>query len=326
MLAVMPISLRFFCARHLNVPSSSNAARCHLDGALFSSCTNAVIAAFPSGGIGEHTLFDVGIAIGGVMAKRFVPQKAPINRSLDRGIAILRAFRPGAELLGNGELSERTGLSPATVSRLTQTLTHAGYLEYDSMQRAYRLGAGVLSLGHAMRTGSSVLRVATPLMSGLARRLRINVGLAVQDSDEMVYLESLRSNVRASQRVIVSGHRVPIELTALGRAFLAAAKDPERSALIARLKSKGRKRWPLIERGIAEAAASIKQKNYCIATWQPEVTALATPIVIEGRPVYVLNVSVTSDESAAIWEERLHQPLLDLAAQIRAAIIDLELP
>jgi hypothetical protein len=40
----------------------------------------------------------------------------------------------------------------------------------------------------------------------------------------------------------------------------------------------------------------------------------------------VLNVSVTADESAAIWEERLHQPLLDLAAQIRAAIIDLELP
>jgi DNA-binding IclR family transcriptional regulator len=260
----------------------------------------------------------------GVMTTRFVPQKAPINRSLDRGIAILRAFRPGAELLGNGELSERTGLSPATVSRLTQTLTHAGYLEYDSMQRAYRLGAGVLSLGHAMRTGSSVLRVATPLMSALARRLRINVGLAVQDSDEMVYLESLRFNVRASQRVIVSGHRVPIELTALGRAYLAAAKEPGRSALIARLKAKGRKRWPAIERGIVEAAASIERRSYCFATWQPEVTALATPIVIEGRPIYVVNLSVTSEEPASRWVERLREPLLELATQIQTAIVDLD--
>ena len=33
------------------------------------------------------------------------------NRSLQRGVEILRAFRPGTDLLGNGELAERTGLS-----------------------------------------------------------------------------------------------------------------------------------------------------------------------------------------------------------------------
>jgi DNA-binding IclR family transcriptional regulator len=33
----------------------------------------------------------------------------PPNRSLERGIEILRAFRPGSTLLGNGELAERTG-------------------------------------------------------------------------------------------------------------------------------------------------------------------------------------------------------------------------
>lgn len=44
------------------------------------------------------------------------------NRSLERGVEILRAFRPGTDLMGNSELSERTGIAPATVSRLTQTL------------------------------------------------------------------------------------------------------------------------------------------------------------------------------------------------------------
>lgn len=47
------------------------------------------------------------------------------NRSLERGIDILRAFKPGADLLGNGELAERTGLPRATVSRLAQTLRTA---------------------------------------------------------------------------------------------------------------------------------------------------------------------------------------------------------
>ncbi|HWT21187.1 MAG TPA: helix-turn-helix domain-containing protein, partial [Variovorax sp.] len=49
-----------------------------------------------------------------------------LNRSLVRGIEILRAFRPGADLLGNGEIAERTSLSRATVSRLAQTLVETG--------------------------------------------------------------------------------------------------------------------------------------------------------------------------------------------------------
>jgi DNA-binding IclR family transcriptional regulator len=261
-----------------------------------------------------------------MIAARFIPQKAPANRSLERGVALLRAFRPGAELLGNGELSERTGLSPATVSRLTQTLVRVGYLEHDPLQRAYRLGAAVLSLGHAMRTGSSVLRVTTPLMRALARRMRINVGLAVQDGDEMVYLESQRFNARASQRAVVAGHRVPIELTALGRAYLAVAREPEKSALLARLKAKGRKRWASIEQDIAGAAISIQRKKYCFATWQPEVTALATPVVMAGRPIYVVNVSVTSERPPVEVVSHLERPLLELAGQIAAAIADLDQP
>lgn len=54
-----------------------------------------------------------------------------LNRSLERGMEILRAFRPGSTLLGNSEIAERTGLSPATVSRLTQTLVVAGMLAHD---------------------------------------------------------------------------------------------------------------------------------------------------------------------------------------------------
>jgi DNA-binding IclR family transcriptional regulator len=56
---------------------------------------------------------------------------SPLNRSVLRGAEILRAFKPGSDLLGNGELSERTGLSPSTVSRLTQTLVVAGLLQLD---------------------------------------------------------------------------------------------------------------------------------------------------------------------------------------------------
>jgi DNA-binding IclR family transcriptional regulator len=251
--------------------------------------------------------------------------RSPLNRSLKRGIAILRAFRPGTELLGNGELAERTGLPRASISRLTQTLTEVGYLEYCAPQRAYRLGAPVLTLGHAMRSGSPVLRVATPPMTALARRLRINVGLAVRDGDEMVYLESVRFNTKGSQRSVVSGQRVPIELTALGRAWLAVAPETERKMLLAQLKVKRRKRWRKLEKEVADAAAHVKQNGYCIASWQPQVIALATPLLSTQHPIHVLNVSMTTEEPLEVAIRALEQPLLALAANLRQAINEIGL-
>jgi DNA-binding IclR family transcriptional regulator len=248
------------------------------------------------------------------------PNRSPLNRSLNRGIAILRAFRPGTELLGNGELAERTALPRASISRLTQTLTQAGYLEYCAPKRAYRLGAPVLTLGHAMRTGSSVLRVAAPAMAALARRLHINVGLAVRDGDDMVYLESVRFNEKGSQRSVVSGQRVPIELTALGRAWLAAAPPSERRSFMAQLKLKRRKRWRLLEKEIVDAVTSIERRGYCVATWQPQVIALAAPLLSTQHPIHVINVSVTTAEPRESVIAALEQPLLALAEELRRAL------
>jgi len=242
------------------------------------------------------------------------------NRSLERGVEILRAFRPGSDLLGNGELAERTGLSRATVSRLTQTLVGTGLLEHDRLRRAYRLAAPVLSLAHAMRSGSPVLQAAAPLMRGVAEKLRINVGLAVADRDEMVYLESVRYNRKVALRNVVAGQRVPIELTSLGRAYLAAAPEERRRALLAQFRARRSTGGPSLAREIARAIDSVAGQGFCVASWQPQVVALATPIVVGGHPVYVLNMSVTTEASADAVAVELGPALLELAAKLRDAI------
>jgi DNA-binding IclR family transcriptional regulator len=242
-----------------------------------------------------------------------------LNRSLERGMEILRAFRPGSTLLGNSEIAERTGLSPATVSRLTQTLVVAGMLAHDRSARAYRLAAPVLSLAHAMRTGSVVLQVAAPLMRALAEKLRINVGLAVADRSEMVYLESIRYNRRASLRNVVSGQRVPIELTSLGRAWLAVAPADVREALFAEFAAR-RTDWPRLRKDIDKSIDSVERRGWCVASWQPEVVALATPLKLDAAWGYVLNVSVSSTESSSDVTAELSAPLLALSQKITRAV------
>ena len=245
------------------------------------------------------------------------------NRSLERGMEILRAFRPGVDLLGNGELAERTGLSRATVSRLTQTLVDAGFLERDRHQRAYRLAVEVLSLAHAMRSGSPLLKVASPLMRAEAERLKINVGLAMADRDEMVYLESIRFGKKVTWRNIAMGQRIPMELTSLGRSWLSTVDEETLQTLMDSFREKHRVGWQSLKREILASIASVREKGYCCVSWQPEVVALAMPVVTKDHPVFVLNMSSTTDESPEEVEINLKKPLLDLGSRLRDLIEEL---
>lgn len=247
------------------------------------------------------------------------PGRSPANRSLERGIDILRSFRPGSELLGNAELAERTGLSRSTVTRLTQTLVGTGYLQVEPRTRAYRLAPAVLSLAHAMRSGSTILGIAAPAMRAVAQAERINVGLAAADRDEMVYLESIRYNRRPSLRVVVSGQRVPMELTSLGRAWLAGAPDEQRKALLAHFRKARSGQWSTLGPALAAAIADVHGIGYCAASWQAEVVAVATPLLFGGTR-YALNVSVSTPDPPATAVRELAPTLLALKARLQAAL------
>jgi DNA-binding IclR family transcriptional regulator len=249
-------------------------------------------------------------------------ERAAQNRSLERGIEILRAFRQGVDMLGNGELAERTGLSKATVSRLTQTLVAGGMLEHVRSERAYRLGAPVLALAHAMRIGSPILSIAGPKMRSVAEKQRVNVGLAAPDRDSMVYLESFRYNRRASLRSVVAGQRVPIELTSLGRAYLASLTEEARRQKLLQLKPIRPQSWNSVEREIETAVASVEKTGFCLAAWQPGVVAVAAPLVLGREQTYALNISITSDRPPAHVARELKVPLLELKAALLDALTE----
>jgi DNA-binding IclR family transcriptional regulator len=206
----------------------------------------------------------------------------PSNRSLVRGVNLLKAFRAGSGWLGNAEIAARTALPKATVSRLTQTLVSLNWLVYDASRRAYALSPSVLSLGHAMRTGSDLLSLAAPLMREVSTQHAVNVGLASADGFDMVYLESIRYERRAALRQVLSGQRIPMELTALGRAHLSSLKEDQRLALLTQISTKYKTGWAAIQKDIDAALMDLQDKGFCAASWQPQAWAMAKPFVFEG--------------------------------------------
>jgi len=253
-------------------------------------------------------------------SSRTVPSSAADNRSLLRGLEILRAFRPGIDVLTNGELAERTNLPRSTVSRLTGTLVRAGFLQYDARHGGYRLHATVLGLAHAMRSGSYILNQALDAMQNTARQLRVNVGLAIPDQEDMIYLDTIRYGPNASLRKVVSGQRVPMALTSLGRAYISTLRGPERRVLMQRLRMRHERDWEEIRKEIERCIIEVHETGTCIASWQPKVVAISTPLVFSNDPTHVLNMSLFTERTIDEVKAELAPELLRLRDIIMAAV------
>lgn len=248
-------------------------------------------------------------------------RETPGSRSLERGLALLRAFRPGTSSLGNAELAQRTGLPRPTVTRLTRSLVDSGFLDFDAELGAYRLGAPFLSLGHTVRQASVVLELALPLMRQIAEASNINVGLALADGDDMVYLDSVRRSRAGVFRRIVSGSRVPIELTALGRAWLAGVDAETRRRKLAAIAPRHGQRWPSLAADIEDGLARIAREGYCSAVWQAGLVSIAAPLCSPGVAVHSVNISFSvADGDLRTLETRYAPSLLRMVERFQEAL------
>lgn len=247
------------------------------------------------------------------------------TRSLQRGLAILRCFRPGLGALCNMDLVERTGLPKATVSRLTKTLVNNGFLRRVAGSNEFRLSYSVLSLAHAVMLDSQVAHEALPLMQDLGQSGAINVGLSVRDELDMVYLHVVYGDPSRDARRIEPGHRKPLEVNAVGRAYLAALQEDERNALLHRCAVRHPQgRWQRIAQELERAFQTYGQQGYVSVIWNEATESIAIPLVLtEG--IFVANVSFnindySHDEAVRRFVPALRQlgRVLEERLQVRA--------
>jgi len=206
--------------------------------------------------------------------------------ALARGLEVLSAFRSRDRMLGNQELARRCGLPKSTISRLTHTLTREGYLEPASDGKGasgYRLGSAVLALGGAMLARMDVRQLARPLMQDLADSSQTMVSLGMRDRLSMIYVENCRSESALTLSLDV-GSRIPLAVSAMGRAYLAGCSDSERSDLMERIRGHDEMAWPRTRAGIEQALGHYREYgcSSSFGDWQKDVNAIATAFSLEG--------------------------------------------
>jgi IclR family acetate operon transcriptional repressor len=160
----------------------------------------------------------------------------PTNR--DEGIQVLRraaaaldeiAAQPGRLRLV--DLGERLGLAKSTARRLLVGLVEVGLATVDSYG-CFSLGERLLGFGSA--AGAHVSAIFRPTIERVARATDDEtVDLSVLRGQRMWFVDQIESSHRL-RAVSAIGVRFPLEVTANGKAALAALDDADAQAAIAR--------------------------------------------------------------------------------------------
>jgi IclR family pca regulon transcriptional regulator len=160
------------------------------------------------------------------------PDRRPdFVQSLERGLAVIRAFESNRRELTLSEVARAAGLTRAAARRFLLTLVELGYVSRD--EGRFSLRPRVLELGYAYLSGLSLTEVAQPHMEGLVAALNESCSISVLDDTDIVYV------VRVPTRRIMSvtlavGTRLPAYATSMGRVLLAALPAEELDALLER--------------------------------------------------------------------------------------------
>jgi DNA-binding IclR family transcriptional regulator len=254
---------------------------------------------------------------------------AAFATTLAKGLVVLEAFEAGASMLGNMELSARTGIPRPTVARLTHTLAELGYLRYDPRLAKFRLGARALRMVRPLLAGMQFRQAARPLMQELAESVRGTVSIGLLDGTSAVYVESARSG-DVGPHVPDIGLPIPVVRTAMGRALAALLPAPELAALEQQMAAENAAQWSdwrdKYRAGIGLCAAH--GFCTCFGEYMPSIHAVAAPLFHSKFPeqVFAINCGIPAFRlQPGQLEAEVGPRIAALAASIRALVSESEL-
>lgn len=245
-------------------------------------------------------------------------------QSLERGLAVIRAFGPEEPELTLSDVARSTGLTRAAARRFLLTLADLGYVRSDG--KRFALTPRVLELGYSYLSALSLPEIAEPHLERLAAEVHESSSVSVLDGDDIVYVGRVPTS-RIMRVSINVGTRFPAYATSMGRILLAALPDDALDAYLERAQIR-----PLTPRALSSADAlraeltQIRSQGWALVDQELEegLRSVAAPVRDrEGRVVAAVNVSAhASRASREAVRNTLLPPLLATAERIEADLRD----
>lgn len=245
------------------------------------------------------------------------PRGPDFVQSLERGLAVIRAFDADHRALTLSEVAAATGVTRAAARRFLLTLAELGYVRNEG--RYFSLTARVLELGYAYLSSLSLPEVAEPHLEALVAQVDESSSLSVLDGTDIVYVA--RVPVRRIMTVAISvGTRFPAYATSMGRVLLAGLPADELDKLLAEVKLEqltGRTVTSM--EALRAELARVRAQGWALVNQELEegLRAIAAPVRDpSGKVVAAVNVSAHATRTLESMRRDLLPPLLATTAAI----------
>ena len=217
---------------------------------------------------------------------------AEFVQSLERGLAVIRAFGHDTPRMTLSDVARVTGMTRAAARRFLLTLEHLGYVGSDG--RHFHLRPRVLELGYAYLSSFTVAEVAQDHLEQLANTLHESCSASVLDGTDIVYVARAATN-RIMTVALSVGARLPAYCTSMGRVLLAALPEVEFERYLATADLDARTERTVVDANDLRALiAQVREQGWCLQDQELEdgVRSLAVPLHdADGRVIAAANIS-----------------------------------
>lgn len=244
-------------------------------------------------------------------------------RSVERAIALLKAFTQEQPARSLAELATATDLSKPTALRILATLVAGGLISQNSDTGRYSLGSEVAALAAIRARQSPLLDQALPLMRSIRDTLNETVSLAIRVGDYRLHLYQLES-LQSLRRTTAIGERSPLYAGAGNKLLLSAMDDSEITDYLQRTEL-----TKFTDRTITDADAlwvelrAIRERGYAISRGEHHGggAAVAAPVRdATGTVIAVVYVTVPDSRFDDALEARCTTAVTAGAAQLSAEL------
>ncbi len=242
--------------------------------------------------------------------------------SLERGLAVIRAFSREHPSLTLSEVAKATNMTRAAARRFLITLEELGYV--NSQGREFSLRPTVLSLGYAYLSSLSLTDFAQPHMEALVEQVHESCSAAVLDGTEIVYVVRVPTK-RIMTISLALGSRLPAYTTSMGRVLLASLSPTALQNFFEKASIKSLTKRTITDPArLREVVLEVKEQGWCMVDQELEegVRSIAAPLHDRfGNVIAALNLSTQANRVSKeqLLEEFLPQ-LLQCATRISTDI------
>jgi IclR family pca regulon transcriptional regulator len=238
-------------------------------------------------------------------------------QSLARGVAVIRAFRPGHEKLTMAEVASAAGLPRAGARRVLLTLKELGYVEVEG--RNFFLTSRVLDLsqGYVRQTLWDRVR---PVLQTITDTINETASASVLEGFDVVYTLRIRPERPLHWALDVGAH-LPAHASSMGRVLLAALPPEDLARYLQQVRFEAFTPATVVDLdSLRTRLKEVQQRGWCCARDEiaEGLTCVSVPLRDrKGRTIAAMGVSMSSSH---LTEQALKTQIVPLLQRSSSAI------